>query len=455
MILMKCWEVCAVLTVYDVIAKKRDGGILTEDEIRFLIDGYCAGEIPDYQMSAWLMAVYLRGMTAEETAILTDAMLRSGDIVDLSQFGHLSADKHSTGGVGDKTTFIVAPLAAVLGCKTAKMSGRGLGHTGGTIDKLEAIPGYRVALSEREFRAQVERIGVAVIGATGDIAPADKLLYALRDVTATVDSLPLIASSIMSKKLAAGTSSIVLDVTVGSGAFMKTEEDAEALARAMVDIGVRAGKQITAVLTDMDQPLGRTVGNALELEEVITFLQGDDTGLDDLREVSLTLAAQMAANVHGISPDDAYRRAYDAWKSGAAYEKFIEWITAQGGDRTWLCDAGARQKAPFSLDIKAPCDGYLAFADAEQIGLAAMQLGAGRKTKDDGIDMLAGIRMCRKVGESVRRGDTVAVLYASDASRLADAEKRFVSAVRYADEMPQMRNHILGVVRGEDTEEKT
>lgn len=442
-----------MLTVYDVIAKKRDGGILTEEEIRFLIDGYCAGQIPDYQIASWLMAVYLRGMTAEETSILTDVMLRSGDIVDLAQFGHLSADKHSTGGVGDKTTFIVAPLAAVLGCKTAKMSGRGLGHTGGTIDKLEAIPGYRVSLSEKEFRAQVETIGVSVIGATGDIAPADKLLYALRDVTATVDSLPLIASSIMSKKLAAGTSTIVLDVTVGSGAFMKTQEDAEALAHAMVDIGVRAGKRITAVLTDMDQPLGRTIGNALELEEVIAFLQGDDVGLDDLREVSLTLAAHMAANVHCISAEDAYRQAYDAWKSGAAYEKFVEWITAQGGDRTWLCDPTVRKSAPYAYEVKAPCDGYLAFADAEQIGLAAMQLGAGRKTKDDVIDMTAGIRMCRKVGEAVRVGETIAVLYTSNESRLADAEKRLVSALRYSDEKPQRRAHILGVIRGDEIEE--
>ena len=444
-----------MLTVYDVIAKKRDGGVLSDAEIRFLIDGYTAGKIPDYQMAAWLMAVYLRGMTAEETASLTDAMLHSGDIVDLSQFGHLSADKHSTGGVGDKTTFIVAPLAAVLGCKTAKMSGRGLGHTGGTIDKLESIPGYRTSLSEQEFRAQTAEIGVAVIGATGDIAPADKLLYALRDVTATVDSLPLIASSIMSKKLAAGTSSIVLDVTVGSGAFMKTEDDAAALARAMVDIGVRAGKRVTAVLTDMDQPLGRTVGNALELEEVITFLQGDDKGLDDLREVSLTLAAHMAANVLGISADEAYRSAYDAWKSGAAYKKFVEWITAQGGDRTWLCDPRARRQAPYSLEIKAPCDGYLAFADAEQIGLAAMQLGAGRQKKDDAIDLLAGIRMCRKVGEPVRASDTVAVLYTSDAKRFEDAEVRFRSALRYSVEPPLLREHILGVIRGEDTEVRT
>ena len=440
--------------MYDIIAKKRDGGALSPAEIRFLIDGYTAGEIPDYQIAAWLMAVYLRGMTDAETSSLTDAMLHSGDIVDLTEFGHLSADKHSTGGVGDKTTFIVAPLAAVLGCKTAKMSGRGLGHTGGTIDKLEAIPGYRVSLTEEQFRAQVRDIGVAVIGATGDIAPADKLLYALRDVTATVDSLPLIASSIMSKKLAAGTSSIVLDVTVGSGAFMKTEEDAAALAHAMVDIGVRAGKKITAVLTDMDQPLGRTIGNALELEEVITFLRGDDTGLDDLREVSLSLAAHMAANVHGISPDAAYRQAYNAWKSGAAYEKFCEWITAQGGDSAWLSDPASRSAAPYIREVKAVRDGYLAFADAEKIGLAAMQLGAGRQTKDDSIDMTAGIRMYRKVGERVCTGDTVAVLYTSDAVRLDDAEKRFVSAVRYADEKPQVRPHIIGVIRGDDCAER-
>ena len=452
MILKKSKEGNTVFSMYDIIAKKRDGGVLTDAEIRAVVDGYVAGAIPDYQVSAWLMAIYLRGMTDAETASLTDAMLRSGDIVDLEQFGHLSADKHSTGGVGDKTTFIVAPLAAVLGCKTAKMSGRGLGHTGGTIDKLEAIPGYNVSLTEAAFRAQVCRIGVSVIGATGDIAPADKLLYALRDVTATVESLPLIASSIMSKKLAAGTSSIVLEVTVGSGAFMKNEADATALARAMVDIGVRAGKRITAVLTDMDQPLGRTVGNALELEEVIRFLQGDDTGLDDLREVSFALAAHMAANVHGISPDDAYERAYRAWKSGAAYEKFVEWITAQGGDRTWITDASTRGQAPVSRTVYASRDGYVAAMNAETVGLAAMQLGAGRQTKDDVIDMTAGIRLYRKVGERVCAGDPIAVLYTSDAARLDAAEARFLSAVRYDTEKPIPRPHILGVIAGEDTE---
>ena len=439
-----------MFSMYDVIAKKRDGGVLSEEEIRWMIDGYTAGDIPDYQIAAWLMAVYLRGMNDAETAALTDAMLHSGDIVDLSRFGHLSADKHSTGGVGDKTTFIVAPLAAVLGCKTAKMSGRGLGHTGGTIDKLEAILGYRVTLTEAQFRTQVEEIGVSVIGATGDIAPADKLLYALRDVTATVDSLPLIASSIMSKKLAAGTASIVLDVTVGSGAFMKTVSDARALAQAMVDIGVHAGKNITAVLTDMDQPLGRTVGNALELEEAITFLRGDDTGLDDLREVSLTLAAHMAANVHGISPDDAYRQAYDAWRSGAAYEKFVEWITAQGGDRTWIEDFSTHAAASVQRTVCAVQDGFLVRADAEQIGLAAMQLGAGRRTKEDGIDMTAGIRLLRKVGAPVRRGDPLAVLYTADAHLADAAEARFLSAVTIGEVRPAPISHILGIVRGEE-----
>lgn len=439
-----------MFSMYDVITKKRDGGTLTEEEIRCFINGYTEGAIPDYQAAAWLMAVYLRGMTDAETAYLTDAMLHSGDIVDLSEFGHLSADKHSTGGVGDKTTFIVAPLAAVLGCKTAKMSGRGLGHTGGTIDKLESIPGYCVSLTAERFREQVRKIGVSVIGATGDIAPADRRLYALRDVTATVDSLPLIASSIMSKKLAAGTASIVLDVTVGSGAFMKRQEDAQALARAMVDIGIRAGKRITAVLTDMDQPLGRTVGNALEIEEVIRFLQGDDTGLEDLREVSLTLAAHMAANVHGIGAQDAYRQAHAAWRSGAAYEKFVEWITAQGGSYRWLTDPTARRTAPFSAAVTAEEDGYVSAIHAEQVGLCAMQLGAGRQRKEDGIDMAAGIRLCRKVGEKVCRGDVIAILYTSDEAKLPAAKERFLSAVRYGAAPPALRPHILGVIGGTD-----
>ncbi|MBO5649262.1 MAG: thymidine phosphorylase [Clostridia bacterium] len=433
-------------SMYDLIAAKRDGGILSEGEIREMIRGYTCGEIPDYQMSAMLMAICLRGMDGAETAALTDAMLHSGDVVDLTEFGHLSADKHSTGGVGDKTTFIVAPMAAVLGCKTAKMSGRGLGHTGGTIDKLEAIPGYRTALAEVEFREQVRRIGVSVIGATGEIAPADKMLYALRDVTATVDSLPLIASSIMSKKLAAGTAAIVLDVTVGSGAFMKTDEDARALARAMVDIGVRAGRRTAAVITDMDQPLGRTVGNALELEEVLTFLSGDDTGLEDLREVSLTLAAYMASAVHGYSPEEGYRLAERAWRCGAVYEKFVEWITEQGGDRRWLTDPGRRAEAAYRRTVVCASDGYVGRMHAEQIGLCAMQLGAGRRTKDDAIDFLAGIRLLKKVGEPVRAGEALAVLYTSREVLLDAAEERFLGAITVTEQKPDARPHVFDVI---------
>ncbi len=433
-------------SMYDLIAAKRDGGILSEGEIREMIRGYTCGEIPDYQMSAMLMAICLRGMDGAETAALTDAMLHSGDVVDLTEFGHLSADKHSTGGVGDKTTFIVAPMAAVLGCKTAKMSGRGLGHTGGTIDKLEAIPGYRTALAEVEFREQVRRIGVSVIGATGEIAPADKMLYALRDVTATVDSLPLIASSIMSKKLAAGTAAIVLDVTVGSGAFMKTDEDARALARAMVDIGVRAGRRTAAVITDMDQPLGRTVGNALELEEVLTFLSGDDTGLEDLREVSLTLAAYMASAVHGYSPEEGYRLAERAWRCGAVYEKFVEWITEQGGDRRWLTDPGRRAEAAYRRTVVCASDGYVGRMHAEQIGLCAMQLGAGRRTKDDAIDFLAGIRLLKKVGEPVRAGEALAVLYTSREALLDAAEERFLGAITVTEQKPDARPHVFDVI---------
>lgn len=433
-------------SMYDLIAAKRDGGILSEGEIREMIRGYTCGEIPDYQMSAMLMAICLRGMDGAETAALTDAMLHSGDVVDLTEFGRLSADKHSTGGVGDKTTFIVAPMAAVLGCKTAKMSGRGLGHTGGTIDKLEAIPGYRTALTEAEFREQVRRIGVSVIGATGEIAPADKMLYALRDVTATVDSLPLIASSIMSKKLAAGTAAIVLDVTVGSGAFMKTDGEARALARAMVDIGVRAGRRTAAVITDMDQPLGRTVGNALELEEVLTFLSGDDTGLEDLREVSLTLAAYMASAVHGYSPEEGYRLAERAWRCGAVYEKFVEWITEQGGDRRWLTDPGRRAEAAYRRTVVCASDGYVGRMHAEQIGLCAMQLGAGRRTKDDAIDFLAGIRLLKKVGEPVRAGEALAVLYTSREALLDAAEERFLGAITVTEQKPDARPHVFDII---------
>jgi len=439
-----------MIRMYDVIAKKRDGHRLSEEEIRAVVRGCTSGEIPDYQISAWLMAVYLRGMDAAETTYLTDAMLHSGDMVDLSAFGTLSADKHSTGGVGDKTTLIVAPLAAAMGCRVAKMSGRGLGHTGGTIDKLEAIPGYRTALTPDEFHAQVEKIGVSVIGATGTIAPADKLLYALRDVTATVESIPLIASSIMSKKLAAGASSIVLDVTVGSGAFMKNTDDARVLARLMVEIGTRCGKRVTAVLSDMDQPLGRAVGNALELAEAISLLGGQSEGLEDLLEVSLVLAAQMAANVFGLDPQTAYEKAYETWRSGAAYETFLAWIAAQGGELSFVTQPQTRPTAPYRREIHADCDGYLYHADAERIGIAAMMLGAGRRTKDDVIDPTAGICMEKKVGDAVTAGEVLAVLHTSDACLLGGASALAAEAMTISAEKPPHRPHIIDVIDSRD-----
>ena len=324
------------MRMVDLIRKKRDGEKLTEAEIRFLIGDYTAGIIPDYQMSAFAMAVLFRGMDAEETAILTDAMMRSGDTVDLSCFGHLSVDKHSTGGVGDKTTLIVAPLVASLGGKLAKMSGRGLGHTGGTVDKLESIPGFRTTLEAEDFLRQVQDVGVAVIGQSGNLTPADKKLYALRDVTATVDSLPLIASSIMSKKLAAGSRSIVLDVKCGSGAFMKTEADGRALAQAMVDIGKACGRNVAAVLSNMDVPLGSCVGNALEVMEAVEVLRGG--GDLRLRQLCVALSANMLSLVHGWSPEEAEEKANAAIDSGLAIETMKNCIRAQGGDASVLED---------------------------------------------------------------------------------------------------------------------
>ena len=430
----------------DLIEKKKHGGTLTADELEFLIRGYTAGEIPDYQMAAFAMAVWFRSMTAAETAALTDSMARSGDTVDLSVFGNLSVDKHSTGGVGDKTTLIVAPLAAALGCKVAKMSGRGLGHTGGTVDKLESIPGYRTVLSREEFMAQVEKIGVAVIGQSGNLAPADKKLYALRDVTASVDCMPLIASSIMSKKLAAGSHSIVLDVKIGSGAFMKTDEDAAALAREMVDIGTACGRKMTAVLTDMDIPLGQNIGNALEVAEAMAVLRGN--GPADLREVSLTLAAEMASLTLSITPEEARKRAEDALDAGSAFAKAKEWIAAQGGDLSVIEDPSRFPAAPVIREVIAREEGYIARMDTQKIGEAAMVLGAGRETKEDEIDFSAGIRLMKKTGDAVHKGDVLAILYTSDEEKRTAGEERLRNALTLAAQAPQKRPLIAGIVRG-------
>ena len=424
----------------DLIAKKRDGGVLTEDEIRFLINGYTDGSIPDYQMSAWAMAVFYRGMTDEETAVLTDAMMRSGDQVDLSCFGDLSVDKHSTGGVGDKTTLIVAPVVACLGGKVAKMSGRGLGHTGGTVDKLESIAGFQTTLTPEQFRKQVEDIGVAVIGQSGNLTPADKKLYALRDVTATVDSIPLIASSVMSKKLAAGSRSIVLDVKCGSGAFMKTREDGTLLAEKMVAIGKACGRQVAALITNMDIPLGNNVGNALEVQEAVEVLSGKQ---GDLRQICTALAANLLSLCHGWSPEEAERQVVDAIDSGKALQTMKDWVAAQGGDP----DFSRLPKAAVVHPVWAECTGWLVHMDAEKVGISSSLLGAGRMKKDDTIDYAAGIVLEKKTGDYVQAGDVLAWLHTGEERLLPAAERLFREALIWGETKPDPMPLIYGIVR--------
>ena len=435
------------MRVYDLIQKKKNGEALTPAELEFLVRGYTDGTIPDYQMAAFAMAVYFRSMTAEETAALTDAMARSGDTVDLSCFGDLSVDKHSTGGVGDKTTLILAPIVASLGCKVAKMSGRGLGHTGGTVDKLEAIPGYRTTLTGEEFLSQVSEIGVAVIGQSGNLAPADKKLYALRDVTATVDSIPLIASSIMSKKLAAGSHSIVLDVKFGSGAFMKTEEDAAALARAMVDIGTACGRNVSAVLTNMDIPLGCGIGNALEVEEAMEVLRGE--GPADLRTVSIVLASHMVSLALGITVEEAKARVEDALDTGSAWNTFRKWITAQGGDGAVCDDPAVMKRSSIIREVRAPRDGYIVHMNTEKIGEAAVVLGAGRTRKEDDIDPAAGLRILKKTGDFVQAGDVLAILHTESEKAFREGESRYLDAIEFGESAPETMPLISRVIRAE------
>ena len=422
------------MNAYDVIMKKKRHEALTENEIRDFVRGYTDGKTPDYQASALLMAICLNGMNDAETCALTMAIAESGDSVDLSEFGGLTVDKHSTGGVGDKTTLIVAPLAAALGCKVAKMSGRGLGHTGGTVDKLESFAGYRVMLTPEEFKKQVKDIGVAVVGQSGNLAPADKKLYALRDVTATVDSIPLITSSIMGKKLPSGAKSIVLDVKYGSGAFMKTPRDAETLAENMVKIGRLAGRNTAALITDMDTPLGYAIGNSLEVKEAIMTLSGK--GPKDLTEICISLAAAMAHLALGISYADAERRAKELLYSGVALAKFKEWISAQGGDTSFIDNPDKFASARYQKEIKCDTDGYVSYMDAEKVGLSAMELGAGRKTKDDKIDYSAGIVLAKKTGDRVKPGDTLATLYSSREELISEAEKLILEAYGFSDTVP-------------------
>lgn len=413
----------------DLIRKKRDGQELTGEEIAFLVQGYSDGLIPDYQMSAWAMAVYYQGMSARETADLTMAMAASGDTIDLSSIHGVKVDKHSTGGVGDKTTVVLGPLVAAAGVPVAKMSGRGLGHTGGTIDKLEAISGFSVELGKEQFFRQVNEIGLAVVGQSGNMTPADKKLYALRDVTATVDSIPLIASSVMSKKIAAGADAIVLDVKTGSGAFMKTLEDSIRLAKAMVDIGTQVGRRTVAVISDMDQPLGHAIGNALEIKEAVATLRGE--GPADLEEVCLILASHMLI-LGGKAADEEEAKAIlmAQLDSGEALNKLKRMVAAQGGDMEQIENPELLPVAELKVGVKAESGGYVDSIQAEEIGIAAMMLGAGRETKDSVIDLAAGVELRKKIGDPVKAGETLAVLHLNrshEAGR-AEAERRVLAA---------------------------
>lgn len=419
------------MRMYDLIMEKRNGGPLSEEEIRYMIDGYVKGEIPDYQMSAMLMAIYFQGMNDKETAILTDAVAHSGDMVDLSPIAGIKVDKHSTGGVGDKTTLVVAPIVAACGVKVAKMSGRGLGHTGGTVDKLESIPGMKTTLTEEEFFQTVNTTGLSVIGQSGNLAPADKKLYALRDVTATVDSIPLIAASIMSKKLAAGNDCILLDVKTGSGAFMKTLEDSITLAEKMVAIGEHAGKKTMALITNMDIPLGNLIGNSLEVTEAVKTLMGE--GPEDLTQVCLELASGMLYLAGRGEWEVCRSMAQKAVEDGSALERLAAMVEAQGGDSSVIRDPSRFDKAPFELEVRAEESGYLTHMNTEMCGIASSLLGAGRVTKESSIDYTAGIALKKKVGDRVEKGETLALLYTSDEKLFAAAKEEFLKAVTIGD----------------------
>ncbi|HHW56877.1 MAG TPA: pyrimidine-nucleoside phosphorylase [Clostridia bacterium] len=421
------------MRIYDLIMKKRNGGVLTKEEIDFIISGYTKDYIPDYQMSALAMAIYFKGMTPEETAHLTMAMAYSGDVMDLSAIKGIKVDKHSTGGVADTTTLVLAPMVAACGAPVAKMSGRGLGHTGGTIDKLESIPGIRVELSEEEFIDNVNKYGIAIIGQTKNLTPADKKLYALRDVTATVDSIPLIASSVMSKKIAAGADGIVLDVKVGRGAFMKDLESAKALAKLMVDIGNSVGRKTVAHVTNMDYPLGLAIGNALEIVEAVQVLKGH--GSKDLLEVCMLLGSDML-QIAGIAKDDKEARAKlkEALDSGKALQKFKEFIKAQGGDERVVDDLSLLPQAKYIRPWIADRDVYIKDLMALDLGLIAMKLGAGRERKEDTIDLAVGIMLGGKVGDIVRKGEPIATIYANDESKLDWAFDEIKKYILLSDE---------------------
>ncbi len=434
------------MNMYDLILKKKRGEVLAKEEIEYMITGYTKGNIPDYQMSAMMMAICFRGMTAEETKDLTMAMAESGDVLDLSEIEGIKVDKHSTGGVGDKTSLVLGPMVASLGIPVAKMSGRGLGHTGGTIDKLESFTGFTTALSGEQFIENVNTIHMAIAGQTADLAPADKKLYALRDVTGTVDQLSLIASSIMSKKLASGADAIVLDVKTGDGAFMKTLEDSVALAEAMVSIGTLAGRDVTAVISDMDQPLGNAVGNALEVKEAIETLKGN--GPADLVELVLTLGSHMVvAAKKAESFEVARERLEQSLRDGSAFETFKKFVAAQGGLEEEVINPKLLPEAAYIEEVPSDVSGYVAKIQTEEIGRISLLLGGGRETKESEIDLSVGIVLHKKCGDKVETGESIATIHANDKEKLATAIERLRTSYTFTKDRPEKTSVIKQVVK--------
>lgn len=441
------------MRMYDLITKKKSGQVLTEEEIKFLVEGFTKGEIPDYQMSSFLMAVCLKGMDMQETIALTMAMAHSGDMLDLSPIHGIKADKHSTGGVGDKTSLVIGPMVAALGVPVAKMSGRGLGHTGGTIDKLESFKGFSTSLTEQKFFDNVNEMKLAIIGQTANLAPADKKIYALRDVTATVDNISLISSSIMSKKLASGADVIVLDVKTGSGAFMKTMEESIELAKAMVDIGNGVGREAYAVISDMNQPLGIAVGNNLEVIEAIETLKGN--GPEDLLDASLTLASYMLLGAkRATTEEEARELLLGTIKDGSALKKFAEFVRAQGGDDSAVYDTNVFDKASITYEVIAEKAGFITNIQTDEIGMTSLLLGGGRETKDSVIDLSVGMKIHKKIGDKVQAGTPLATLYANDELKLEAAKKRFLAAYTIEDRQVITPKHVYGIVTKDGYKER-
>lgn len=432
------------MRMYDIIHKKRDGEALTEAEIRNFVEGYTSGDIPDYQAAALCMAIYFRGMNDKETLALTLAIRDSGDILHFPNIHGLRVDKHSTGGVGDKTSLVIAPIVASLGLKIAKMSGRGLGHTGGTVDKLESFAGLKTDFSTEEFESIVNRTGIAIVGQSAELAPADKKLYALRDVTATVDSIPLIASSIMGKKLAANDDCIVLDVKTGSGSFMKTKEDSIRLAKTMVSIGKGAGKKVRALITDMDVPLGNAIGNSIEVIEAIETLRGE--GPEDLTHLCTALASHMLSLAGYGTRTECEALAENAISTGKALKKLAEMVKAQGGNPEWVYNTQLFPAAAHSSTVSAPRDGYIHHVDTEGYGMASLILGAGRSKKDNEIDHTAGIHLSKKTGDPVKAGEIVATLYSNRAETLSEAARKLLDSTFITDDKPEIDPLILDIV---------